>query len=175
MLKSKKQDKNQHNTCKKHKEQIQELKNELLRALADFQNYQKRVEQRKEQEHKLVKRDVFKDIIMLFENLHIALDNLKPELKEHPDIQGIVLILEQYKDILKKHGVEEISYKPGDTPDITATEIIGTEPLPKKSKESSSQSQNNPQDLKGKVAKLITPGYKIGDIIIKQARVIVYG
>ncbi len=144
-------------------QQLANLKQELLKALADFQNYQKRVEQRKQQEHNLLKRDVFKDIITLFENLHIALENLSKEIKEHSEIKGIILILEQYKDILKKHGVQEITYKVGDVPDISATEIIGTQPA------------DNKQNKKGTVAQLVTPGYKIGDIVIKPARVIVWG
>ena len=147
---------------KEKQKQIDTLKNELLKAIADFRNYQNRVESRQEQEKILLKREVFKDIILLFENLYIAIDQLKPELKDHPDIKGIVLILNQCKDILKKHGVQEISYKQGDTPDISNTEIIGQEPTQNKK-------------LKGKVAKLVTPGYKIGDIVVKQARVIVYG
>ena len=147
---------------KEKQKQIDTLKNELLKTIADFRNYQNRVVARQEQEKILLKREVFKDIILLFENLYIAIDQLKPELKDHPDIKGIVLILNQYKDILKKHGVQEISYKQDDTPDISNTEIIGQEPTQNKR-------------LKGKVAKLVTPGYKIGDIVIKQARVIVYG
>ena len=140
--------------CEKYKEQ-------LAMALAEFKNYQARIANRQEQDALLLKKQVFADIIDLFENLHIALESIDEELRKDSRIQGVLHILHQYKDLLKKYGVQEISYNKGDTFDISDTQVVG-------------KIKPEEEPLKGKVAQLVAPGYKIGEVIIKPARILVF-
>lgn len=158
-MKSKKKEQKKKDEIIKLKSEIDDIRNKLLKALADYQNLQKDCQRREKHIMDLVKKEVFKDLLDLFSDLYISVDALDDKAKENPYIQGVLLILEKYKDLLKKHGVEEISLEHGDTYDFNLAEVIGVEPHEKHD---------------NKVKQTVEPGYKIGPYVLRPAKVIVY-
>ena len=139
--------------------QIQDLNNKLLRALADYQNLVKEFERKELQIMNIVKREVFKDLLELFTDLYISTQQLDEKSKENPYIKGILLIIEKYEKLLKKHGVTEVVYKEGDKYSLDDAEIIGVE---------------NHKEYDNVVKQTVEPGYKIGPYILRPAKIIVY-
>jgi len=84
----------------KAKKESEEFKNKYLRALADYQNYEKRVSEDKEQIGQLAIRNVLLKILPFLDNLNKAEIFIKDE--------GLTMIINKYGETLKELGVEEI-------------------------------------------------------------------
>ncbi|WP_068555929.1 nucleotide exchange factor GrpE [Thermotalea metallivorans] len=90
-------------------EELHELNNRLMRLSADFQNHRKRVEKEKADLYQFANEKMIIDLLPILDNLERALHSSKEEgNKEDGIVEGIAMVLQQFKDILKKHGVEEI-------------------------------------------------------------------
>lgn len=85
--------------------------NKMLRAIAELENYKKRVQKEKEQYLKFSQENIIKEIINVYENFNRALfysDDKKEDVKIDKIIEGIKMIQQQILNILEKNGVEEI-------------------------------------------------------------------
>jgi len=87
--------------------ELEEEKNRHLRTLADFDNYRKRVEREKDTCSFQGKRQVIKDILPALDNLERAMAQVQDEAVK----QGLLLVRQQFSDILKQHGLEMIKCK----------------------------------------------------------------
>jgi molecular chaperone GrpE (heat shock protein) len=140
-------------------DQVVDLDTKLKSALADYQNMRREVETQQTLQQAMVKKRVFSDLIELFTDIFYAIEQLPQDLTNNESIKGISLILSKYKDLLKNHGVTEISFQEGDDYDATVAEVLGVV---------------THTDFDLKVAQTIQPGYRIGEVIIKPARVMIY-
>ncbi len=98
---------------RKLKEENKELSDRLLRRLAEFENYKKRVFQEKET---LVKEKLGKfifDLLNILDNFDRALSHISKEERNSSLYQGITLIDKQFHDLLSKYGVKEIDTSSG--------------------------------------------------------------
>lgn len=86
--------------------QTTELKTQLARALADYDNLRKRVEREKEAFEKYAN-------VKLTIRLLPVLDVLR-QAQKHIGDPGIAITITQFEDALKGEGVEEIKVSPGD-------------------------------------------------------------
>lgn len=80
----------------------------LIRLQADFTNYKKRVEKEKSDIYLYANEKLAGDLLDIIDNLERALDSQTVDNEKNGLYEGIELVLKQLKDILKKHGVEEI-------------------------------------------------------------------
>lgn len=140
-------------------EKIIDLETKLKFALADYQNLAKEVENQKLLRERIIKKNVFSDLIDIFTDLFIALESLPKELIDNPSIRGLIHIIEKYKTLLNNHGVEQINFIVGADYDSETSEVIGTV-----------LSEENV----GKVAQVVQPGYKIQEMVIKPAKVLIF-
>ncbi len=83
-----------------------DLYDRLLRKLADFNNFKKRIEKERQDYCKFANADLIRDILPIIDNFEKAL--MISEDKDDPFYRGIELIYKQFIDVLRKHGVEEI-------------------------------------------------------------------
>lgn len=141
------------------KELVAVTQDQLKTALADYQNMLKQVEQQKAFTADLIKKAVFSDLIDLFTDLAMGMDQLPAELRENPHVSGFTGIILKYRDLLNKHGVTELLFAEGDQYDPGKAEVVGM--LVDESKA-------------GKVAQTVQPGYAINNVLIKPARVIIF-
>jgi molecular chaperone GrpE len=86
------------------KEQLEETKNRLLRALADFDNYKKRSAPDREQFVQFANEALITELLPILDGFGRALQH-----KASAEMtKGLALIKKQLEDVLLKHGVKEI-------------------------------------------------------------------
>lgn len=90
------------------KEQVEENKNKYLRALADFDNYKKRVAIEREQFVQFANETLISELLPIIDGFARAMDAAEKVKAGEEMIKGLALIKKQFEDVLKKHGVEEI-------------------------------------------------------------------
>jgi molecular chaperone GrpE len=129
----------------------EEYLNDLKRLQADFENYKRRqAESQKELKSFLVEK-VVSDITPVLDNFYQATSFIPEDQKDSPFIAGIMYIQKQLEDALKNHGLSIIEVKEGDAFDPALHEAVAGEG--------------------SVVAKVLQPGYKLGERVVKPARV----
>jgi molecular chaperone GrpE len=99
-------------------ETVEELQSDLKRKQAEFQNYKKRMEKRREQEQRRATED-------LVGRLVDVRDNLKRGLDQEGDIrEGVESTLRQFDEVLADENVEEIAPDPGQDVDPQRHEVL---------------------------------------------------
>ena len=129
-------------------EKHQELENQLKRALADYQNLERRVEQ----ERRLLST---LSSAILIEKFLPVLDNLE-NAQKHLSDEGLEIVVKQFKDVLTSEGVSEIEVE-GQQFDPNLHEAIET-----------SEGTND-----GRIVKVLRKGYKLGDKVLRATQVVV--
>src|SRR6185369_6385079 len=79
--------------------EIDNLKNQLVRALADYQNQNKRFQEERQQIFTAASQNVLENLIPVLDILEKAQEHLKD--------QGLELAIGQFKHVLKEEGLEE--------------------------------------------------------------------
>jgi molecular chaperone GrpE len=88
---------------KKLDEQIKDLNNKWKRALADYQNLEKRFEQEKKEFVKFSNAALLDKLLGVLDDLQRA--------EKHINDKGLSIAIDQFKSVLKTEGVEEIEAK----------------------------------------------------------------
>lgn len=83
------------------KEKLENLENSLKRALADYQNLEKRGNEEKSEWIKMANRDLLFKLLPVFDTLNLA--------QKHIQDEGLILSIKQFIDVLKSVGVEKIN------------------------------------------------------------------
>src|SRR4030042_4391737 len=82
-----------------------ELKNQLARALADYDNLIKRVERERQDLETLCSFKIILKLLPILDNLRDALVHLKDP--------GLAIALKDFEEVLKSEGIEEIKAEKG--------------------------------------------------------------
>jgi molecular chaperone GrpE len=90
------------------KEAVEENKNKWLRALADFDNYKKRMAIEREQFVQFANENLITETLPILDGFIRAMDAASQMKAGAEMIKGLALIKRQLEDVLKKHGVLEI-------------------------------------------------------------------
>jgi molecular chaperone GrpE len=131
-------------------EEYIEMEDRYKRALADYQNLQKRSIEEKNDFAKYANENLLHEILPIYDNLKISLLHINEEANQNGWAEGIKYVIKQFKEVLKNAGVEEIETE-GKKFDINTMEAI---------------------EGKGeKVKKEIKPGYKLNGKVIIAAKV----
>jgi molecular chaperone GrpE len=132
--------------------QAKDLKNQLARALADYDNLRKRVESERKQWGKLAIQSVLSRLLPSLDTLESA--------QRHLADQGLAVAIKQFKEALKEEGIEEIVPEVGEDFDPQFHEVV----------------ESVKGDAYGKIAERVLPGWKFEDgSVIRFAKVKVYG
>ena len=138
----------------------EEYLNDLKRLQADFENYKKRQAAEAKEFSSHLAKSIVTDLVPVLDNLHAASEHVPAEAKDSPWVTGITYIEKQFEDALRNYGVEPIEVKPGDAFNPTEHEAVD-------------QKSEEGKESEHKVEKVLQKGYKVGDRVIKAARVIV--
>ena len=139
--------------------EIASLKDQLLRKIAEFDNYRKRTIKEKTD---LILNGGEKTIITILpviDDLERALKNMKSADDVNAVLEGVELIYKKFMDILTKQGVSIIETKEADF-DVDVHEAVAQLPAPT-------------PELKGKVMDCTLTGYKLNEKVIRHAQVVV--
>lgn len=144
--------------CEKTKIEMEEYKSGWQRALADYKNLQKETTARMGEWAQMSERQILEEFIPVYDHLKMAINNERLIDKKDPWLEGVRYVAKQFEGILKAHNVEEINTV-GEKFDPRFHEAVGEEAV-------EGQEQ-------GIILKQIDDGYKMGDRVIKPAKVIV--
>jgi len=128
----------------------------FLRAAADHENFRKRVVREKEELSRAAREAVISTLLPALDNLERALDHSPEGTPLH---EGLLQVQKQFERALGEFGLIEITAKPGDPFNPVLHEAI-----------SHIESNDHPD---GTVIQQIQSGYKLGDKLLRAARVAV--
>ena len=136
---------------KKHDEKFdkkeKDLENALRRALADYQNLEKRIAEEKSSWVRSANKDLILRLLPGLDSLLLA--------EKHTDDEGVKVSIDHFLDIFRKEGVEKI-------------ETIGREFNPNLMEAISTR-----EGEEGIVLEEIKPGYSLKGEVLRPAQVIV--
>ncbi len=128
---------------------------------ADFANYKRQEDERKTNYSENLREHILTRFLSILDSFNIAFSN--KEAWEKVDLNwriGVQHIYSQLVNVFEEYGVKEIGIE-GESFDHNIHESLEVLPTDKK-------------DLEHKIAKVIQKGYKLGDRVIRPARVNVY-
>jgi molecular chaperone GrpE len=83
-----------------------------LRAVADLENFRKRATREKDELRQFAASSVIEDLIPVLDNLNLGLAAAKQQPGDAGTssvVQGVTMVLEQFKAALSRHGLKEIN------------------------------------------------------------------
>ena len=83
-----------------------ELKDQYVRAFADFENTKKRLERDKNQSLEYANERVMSDLLPVLDTLEKALESARQNPQASAIAEGLELTLESFIKVLNRHGVE---------------------------------------------------------------------
>ena len=143
----------------KSEAEIADLKDRLLRQMAEFDNYRKRTMKEKAEIILNGSAGVVTDILPVIDDLERCIANSAKSEDYTALKEGIELIYNKLMHTLEQKGLQKISPK-NEPFDTDFHEAIATIPAPS-------------DDLKGKVLDCAIDGYKLNDKILRHAKVAV--
>ena len=139
--------------------EIASLKDQLLRKIAEFDNYRKRTIKEKTDLILNGGEKTIVTILPVIDDMERALKNMKEAENINAVLEGVELIYKKFMDILGRQGVSVIETKEADF-DVDVHEAVAQLPAPT-------------PELKGKVMDCTLTGYKLNDKVIRHAQVVV--
>ena len=130
------------------------LKEQLLRAVADFDNYRKRIERERRELSDYAATDVLLELLPIIDNFERALQ--APAGGDEAFKKGVELIHKQMLDLLRKRGVTLIDALGADF-DPNVHQAVIHEP--------------SDEHREGEVMQELQRGYKLGDRLLRPAMV----
>lgn len=126
---------------------------QLQRTAADYANYRRRTEQEREQQRLAANERLLRDVLPVLDDLQRGLETLPADEQESKIAEGMRLIEQKLLATLKRHGVTPIDAL-GQPFDHTIHEAIEADPAGGDT-----------------VVAVYTPGYRLGDSVLRPAMV----
>jgi molecular chaperone GrpE len=146
----------------KHKQEVAELNNKLLRMAAEMENVRKRSEQQISDLKKYAIADFSKEVIGVLENFHLIMNNAPMDKIENDEVvkkffEGIDLTQKDLTKVLERNGIKRI-FPVGEKFDHDQHQVINQVESDKES---------------GTIIEVLQAGYVLQGRLLKEAMVIV--
>lgn len=136
------------------KDQFESVDSKFKRALADYQNLERRVAEGRGELSTWATAELLKKLLLVLNYYDQALDGVSDEERTSGWLKGVEMATTQFRNVLKEEGLEEIdctgNFNPEDHEAVDTTE--GED---------------------GKIMKVIEKGYKLHGRVLKPAKVVV--
>jgi len=126
------------------------------RERASFANYRKRIQEEKESLSGAAYAEAIAAILPLFDDLELACKNIPDDIADHPWVEGMRMVLRRFERVLEQLGVEAI-------------EAVGCK-FDAEMHEALTHEEVEGYD-EGDIIEEITRGFKLGDRVLRPARV----
>jgi molecular chaperone GrpE len=143
----------------KLKKQVAELNDKYLRLYSEFDNFRKRTMKEKSELIKTASEDVLKSVLPVIDDFERAIKANETVTDASPIKEGITLIYNKLKNSTQLKG-------------LTAFESIGQD-FNADTMEAITHIPATDENQKGKVVDEVEKGYKLGDKVIRYAKVVV--
>ncbi len=135
------------------KRQYEEMRNKYLYLLSDFQNYKRHVAKERMELQVTAGRDILAALLPV-------LDDFDRAARNNAIDEGIALIHHKLVQTLQSKGLQPIEVQAGLDFDPDTQEAVAEVPAPS-------------EQLKGKIVDIVEKGYRLGDRILRYAKVVV--
>ncbi len=136
-------------------QEVADLKDRLARARADYVNLQKRVERDAVLERERVKARVLEHFLAVYEYGQMAA--MEAEKQPGPLAEGVKMLVREFDRMMESEGVAQIGAV-GEAFDAALHEAVGEH-----------EAEVDP----GAVSRVVKPGYRLGERVLRYARVMV--
>ncbi len=141
------------------KKQLADLNDKYIRTCAEYDNYRKRTAREKADLIKSAGSDIITALLPVIDDFDRAIAHMNDAQDVAAVKDGVSLILKKFNDYLAKRGVTVIETK--ELPlDTNVHEAITMVPAPT-------------PEMKGKILDCVEKGYKLGDKVLRFAKVVV--
>ncbi|MFQ5655819.1 MAG: nucleotide exchange factor GrpE [Planctomycetota bacterium] len=144
-------------------EEMEELRKQLAfyvdqlqRSRAELDNFRRRTVAERGSVERRIGIDIFRRILPLLDDLEMALEAQEGQEETHPLHKGLEMIVDKFERVLAESGIEPI-------------EAVG-EPFDPRWQEALFEVESN-EVSPGAVAEVLERGYRLGDDLIRPARV----
>ncbi|MDG3041461.1 nucleotide exchange factor GrpE [Roseicyclus marinus] len=139
--------------------EVAELKDRLLRTLAESENVRKRAERDRREAEKFGGSRIVRDLLPVYDNLRRALNSSTDAVGEADKAltEGVELTLRELLKVMDKHGVTLIAPEVGETFDPNTHEAMFEAPVP--------------GTKAGDILQVMTEGFLLHDRLIRPAQV----
>lgn len=139
---------------------LDDTQGRLMRSLADFENYRRRVNREQEESRRFESLRLVRDLLPALDGLNRAISSAEQSGDQQALLSGIRMVAQQFRDVLRGHAAEPIDAlgKPFD-PNLheALTQVPSAEHPPMT------------------VVQVVEMGYRMHDRVVRPARVIVSG
>lgn len=130
-----------------------------LRAVAEAENFRKRMQKEKAEGIRYSNETLLRDVLRVIDNLELALEHARLGGDGSSVEEGVQLTLRLFRDVLDRHGVKEIDDPTGSTFDPSTQEAT--------------ELQANREVPPNTVIRTRAKGYRYNDRLLRPARVVV--
>lgn len=138
------------------RQSLDETKDQLLRARADFENYRKRMEKERADARRWGREEVVGKLVALTDVLEHAEAAAQKGTDMKSVVVGLDMLYKEFKKLLKEEGLEEIPADPGAAFDPAVHEAVETVP---------DEGEEN------RVLAVFQRGYRLNGNLLRPARV----
>ena len=140
-------------------EENQQLKDRLMRAMAETENMRKRGERDRREAEACGGTKLARDLLSVHDNLARALENIDDDLREkHSSLtEGLELTQRELLSVFEKHKIVKVEPANGDKFDPKLHQAMFEAPVP--------------NTVKGTVIQTMAPGFTIAGRLIRAAQV----
>ncbi|MCS7037716.1 MAG: nucleotide exchange factor GrpE [Saprospiraceae bacterium] len=140
-------------TAEEWQQRYEELHNKYLYLLSDFQNYKRNVAKERIELQATAGRDILAALLPV-------LDDFDRAVKNNALDEGVQLIYHKLQMIVQSKGLQPIEVQVGLDLDADTQEAVAEVPAPS-------------EELKGKIVDIVEKGYRLGERILRHAKVVV--
>ena len=135
--------------------------NNYLRAVADLDTYRRRVMREKDDLKQYAISGLLEDFLPVYDNLGLGLMSAEQTTDPKVVVQGIQMVMTQFKTLLEDNGIAEVAPGKGDDFDPNVAEAFQTQP--------------SDEVEEGKVLSLMRKGFTLNGRLVRPASVVVSG
>lgn len=147
--------KNKKSETEELKEKLDEAMNGWKRALADYENFKRRSEEDKKELVQYACENLILEILPILDNFQSAYKTIPKDLENNNWAIGIKYIKDQFENVLKSNGVEELK-------------TVGEKFNPEVHEAIEKVKSEEEKDM---IIEEVVKGYKMGDKVIRAAKV----
>jgi len=138
--------------------ELDESRGRLMRAVADLENYRRRVNREMDDLRRYANVQLIRDLLPVFDNLERALDAAEKAGESAGLVQGVKMVVQQLHAAFQQHGCERIEAL-GAAFDPNLHEAVLQQP--------------SAEHAPGTVIHVVRPGFRLNDRVVRAAQVIV--
>ena len=142
----------------KLKEDVEKIRDQLLRQVAEFDNYKRRSEKEYLVNIEMASRELIEELIPVIDDFERSIQHAEKDDKKSPMLEGVTMIYKNLLNVMKKRGLMEI-------------EAVGKEFNP--DEHNALLQMDSDEYDSGYVVDQHAKGYKLRDRVIRHSQVIV--